>query len=207
MTAAPRPLDDLVRPPQWAESLLRLLLPPKDVEAISGDLLEEYRENARPRLGRRRADLWFIGQLVRYISPTVWIWSVLFPVALLTRTAFDWFAPPLHFNYQARSVATTYTAISLIVLVGFSAAWRSRSVRAGALAGILTLAMSSIVNLAATSLMVAIWHDPDTLLNIQMSGGLDEDFVLAPVIWVVGTLLATCGALAATGIRTLLSRA
>ena len=35
-------------PPCWAESLLRLLLPPKDRESVSGDLLEEYRDSVLP---------------------------------------------------------------------------------------------------------------------------------------------------------------
>ena len=32
-------------PPRWAESLLRMILPSKDCDSISGDLLEEYRES------------------------------------------------------------------------------------------------------------------------------------------------------------------
>ncbi len=51
------------KPPQWAESLLVLLLKPGDRETISGDLLEEYREERLPRLGHARAYFWYIRQV------------------------------------------------------------------------------------------------------------------------------------------------
>ncbi len=38
---------DAVRPPRWADALLRYHLGPDDAETVSGDLLEEYREQLR----------------------------------------------------------------------------------------------------------------------------------------------------------------
>jgi hypothetical protein len=58
---------DPVRPPRWAEALLRLALTPEEAETESGDLLEAYRDSVYPVLGRRRANLWFIGQTGGYI--------------------------------------------------------------------------------------------------------------------------------------------
>jgi hypothetical protein len=40
------------RPPRWAEALLRAILPPRDEETVSGDLLEECRERALPERGQ-----------------------------------------------------------------------------------------------------------------------------------------------------------
>jgi hypothetical protein len=51
-------------PPRWAEGLLRSLLRPGDREAISGDLLEEFREVRRPALGALRADAWYVKQVL-----------------------------------------------------------------------------------------------------------------------------------------------
>ena len=34
-----------VRPPRWAEAVLRALLGRDDAETVSGDLIEEYRES------------------------------------------------------------------------------------------------------------------------------------------------------------------
>lgn len=54
------------RPPQWAETLLRLLLTPKDRESISGDLLEEYRDTIVPTRGRA-ADWWYVRQVGSFL--------------------------------------------------------------------------------------------------------------------------------------------
>ena len=43
-------------PPRWAESLLRMLLPPANRDSVSGDLLEEYRESIVPALGGKAGD-------------------------------------------------------------------------------------------------------------------------------------------------------
>ncbi len=51
-------------PPRWAESLLKDMLNPRDRESILGDLLEEYREERLSNLGRARANLWYIRQML-----------------------------------------------------------------------------------------------------------------------------------------------
>jgi hypothetical protein len=51
------------KPPRWAESLLIGLLKPRDRETIPGDLLEEYREERLPLMGRVRANLWYLRQV------------------------------------------------------------------------------------------------------------------------------------------------
>jgi hypothetical protein len=51
-------------PPQWMQSLLTHILKARDRESIPGDLLEEYQEERLPRLGRARADLWYIRQIL-----------------------------------------------------------------------------------------------------------------------------------------------
>ena len=55
-------------PPLSLERLLLFLLPPRDRETISGDLLEEYREEQLPRLGPARANLWYLRQLAGFAS-------------------------------------------------------------------------------------------------------------------------------------------
>jgi hypothetical protein len=46
------------------QSLLTHILKARDRESIPGDLLEEYQEERLPRLGRARADLWYIRQIL-----------------------------------------------------------------------------------------------------------------------------------------------
>jgi hypothetical protein len=55
-------------PPPWAESLLRHVLEPRNQESILGDFLEEYREEQLPVMGRARANLWYIRQILSIVS-------------------------------------------------------------------------------------------------------------------------------------------
>jgi hypothetical protein len=59
-------------PPRPADALLGALLRPSDSESIPGDLLEEYREARRPRLGRLRADVWYIKQVLSVLWRVTW---------------------------------------------------------------------------------------------------------------------------------------
>jgi hypothetical protein len=62
-----KPTEASIRPPQWADGLLRLFLAPDQAETESGDLLEAYRDSIRPQRGRWRADFWFVRQVAGYI--------------------------------------------------------------------------------------------------------------------------------------------
>ncbi len=53
-------------PPVWIEQLLRSLLPLRDRETVSGDLLEEFIEQKAPQLGSVRARLWYLGQALSF---------------------------------------------------------------------------------------------------------------------------------------------
>jgi len=55
-----------VAPPFWLECVLLFLLPPRDRETVSGDLYEEFREQKLPELGRFRASLWYMRQVLSF---------------------------------------------------------------------------------------------------------------------------------------------
>ena len=59
------------RPPVWAEAALRCLLPPRNRDRVSGDLLEEYREVVVPGRGVVRANLWYLRQVVSFVTPAL----------------------------------------------------------------------------------------------------------------------------------------
>lgn len=65
-------------PPTLAEVMLRLL-PIKNLEFVIGDLLEAYAKQVE-RMGKKRADRWFYGQVLRstwpLIKATLW-WLIL----------------------------------------------------------------------------------------------------------------------------------
>jgi predicted DNA repair protein MutK len=53
-------------PPYWMECVLELLLPSRDRETVAGDLREEFVEEKVPALGRFRASLWYLRQVVSF---------------------------------------------------------------------------------------------------------------------------------------------
>jgi len=182
--------DDL-NPPAWADAVLRLLLKPEHRESVSGDLLEEYRESIAPALGQRRADAWYVRQVAGFLWRATWPWGVLFGAAGTIRSALDWFVPPE--TFYTRASLTTYFAISLFLAAGFWTSWWSRSLRASALAGIGTAVIAAAIHLAGTAVMLAVWHDPQTLGAIQRSGGLSEALTLPIVVILPAAFLATIG--------------
>lgn len=55
-------------PPRWLERTLLLFLSARDRDTISGDLLEQYREEQLPRLGSTWANVWYLRQSMSFAS-------------------------------------------------------------------------------------------------------------------------------------------
>ena len=178
-------------PPRWAESLLQLVVSREDFESVSGDLLEEYRDSIRPARGPGRADRWYVAQVLGFAWRSTALWAALFAAAFLARTALDWLVPPSDFSL--RSLVTTYLAIGILLCAGFSASWRVGSIRAGAVAGILSTAIAAPISLVGASMLLAVWHDPGTMAAVEGSGGLGEAFVLPWMAIVPGALVGAVG--------------
>jgi hypothetical protein len=101
-------------PPAWAEAVLRALLAPRNREAVSGDLLEEYREVALPARGGFRARLWYIRQVASFVT-----------AAGLAGTVIAWCREDVMFNRLARSSWSWLTVGSLAILALLGALVRS----------------------------------------------------------------------------------
>ena len=183
----------MIQPPRWAEAVLRVLMTSENAETISGDLLEQYRDSVYPSKGRRRADLWFIGQVIDFAWRATRVWVLLFAAASVGRTALDWLVPPLQF--QTRSIVTTYTAISIFVICGTLAAYRTRSLRASAATGLAVGVLAAPIQMVGALLILAIWHDTQTMSAIAHSGGLGEVFQLPVFLFIPGVILALLGGL------------
>ena len=179
------------RPPRFADALLRLLLPPHDRDAVSGDLLEEYRERIHPVRGRVRADVWFVTQVLGFLWRDNWLWAALLGGALVTRTALDWLVPTV--TFQSRSTITTTLVVGILLCTGFSAAWRSRSPWTGIFAGIMSVFIAAIISMVGTTWLLVFYHDQHALAAIQASGGLDEVFTLPMTLLGPGALLGAVG--------------
>jgi len=178
-------------PPEWAERILRAVLTPTDFATVSGDLLEEYRETVYPARGQHGADLWYIVQIGGFAMRSVAVWGALLGLAVVARTAFDWFVPTADFS--VRSAISTYVGLGLLLATGFWSAWRSGSMRSGALSAVLAAAIGAFISVTAAAGMLAIFHDPQTMKAIAGSGGLSEVFTLPLTLVVDGLILGTIG--------------
>jgi hypothetical protein len=179
------------KPPRWAEAFLRLLLNSRDRETVSGDLLEEYRENIYPQRGQGGADRWYLSQVSGFAFRGNWLWAALLSGSFITRTALDWFVPPR--DFYTRSFVSTWLAVAILLCAGFCASWQSGLLRSGVLAGIATTLFSAVICAVGTGCLLAIRHDAPTLAAIQGSGGLAEVFTLPVMLVIPGTFLGAVG--------------
>lgn len=185
--------DSNVLPRRWAEALLRLLLSRRDRETVSGDLLEAYRDTIVPELGSA-ADRWYIRQVGWFLLRASWAWGAFIGAALIIRYLLDTLVPPG--DYRLRAAMLGYTIIGAALSAGFGAAWRTQSIRAGVLIAISAATIGALFSIVGSGAMLAIWHDAATLEAWRNSGGLDEAFVVVPLMLVaIGAVMGFAGAL------------
>jgi hypothetical protein len=187
------------RPPHWAETLLRMLLKPEDRESVCGDLLEEYREAIAPAR-KSAANRWYLWQVGSFVVRSGGAWGAVVGTALVVRYMMDTHVPVT--DYKMRATALTYTIMAVSLLAGFSASWRTRSMRGGVFTSFSAAAIGAILSIAGTAVMLAIWHDAATLDAWRHSGGLDEAFIDVPIkVVAIGTAIGLAGALAGKGVN------
>jgi hypothetical protein len=191
-------------PPRWAEHLLRLVLSPRDRESVTGDLLEEYREVAVPTLGRR-ARVWYVRQVAWYLFRAAWVPAALIGGVLAVRYMLDTLVPVTYTPgvIHIRSRVMSNALVAIFVLAAAHGAWRSDRVTGGVLVATMSGILGGLISIAATAVMLAIWHDPATMVAWQTSGGLDEALVFVPLLLVpvIGIVTGTAGAVVTAIVR------
>lgn len=115
-----------VRPPLWADALLRTCLSPPEAETESGDLLEAYRDSIYPARGRWRADLWYVRQVVGYVLRAKGMglrnWLLAGLALCVLTIAFSLFMYPALF-VLAGATALTWPVVAVgLLLYGYAAA-------------------------------------------------------------------------------------
>jgi hypothetical protein len=174
--------------------LLRLFLKPDVFASVSGDLLEQYRDSIHPVRGLRRADEWYVTQVLGFVWRGARLWAALFAGAFVARSVLDRLSPTT--DFYIRSEVSTALAAGILLAAGFWTAWRSGSFAAGAAAGLATTVIAAVLDTGGTAALLAIWHDPRTMAAIGGSGGLQEDFVLPAFLILPGVAIAGVGGLA-----------
>jgi hypothetical protein len=134
-------------PPRWEGILLRSLLRPADRDAISSDLLEEYREFRCPALGRWRANAWYLTQVLGVL------WRLLWPCVLAMIAVWQagrYVRLPNASLFQAPGVSAQDAVICLVA--GCWGARRTGLIRTGALLG----AATNVIGVAMVFLVLEI---------------------------------------------------
>ena len=176
-------------PPSWAESLLRMLLPARDHESVSGDLLEEYRQSIVPSRGAA-ANRWYVSQVAGYMWRQTWMWAALLAAICVTRYLFDTLAP-IHYTrgvVALRSAVMSWALAGAFFGCGAWHTWRTRNPITGLLLALATASIGGLLTILVTGVSLAIRHDPATMAAIAGSGGIDE-------LWAIPLLLQPLAAL------------
>ena len=119
------------------------------------------------------------------------LWAVLLGSSFIIRTAVDWLAPSA--NSHTRAVVSTWIGIGILLLAGFWSARRTDSFWTGAFTGMATTFAAAIFSIAGVAGLLVMYHDRQTMMAIQASGGLEEAFVLPVMLVLPGVLLGAVG--------------
>ena len=129
----------------------------------------------------------------RFAGRTPLVSGALLATSVVARNTIDWWLSPTA-DFYARSVVSTWLGVALFTSAGLWTGWRTRSIRAGVLAGVATGAIAAaIVNVVSLGAL-AVWHDEHTMAMIKAGGGLEEVLIVPCVIILPGTCCASLGA-------------
>lgn len=204
---------------KWGDFVLRLLVRRRDRETISGDLLEEYREHVRPTRGPWSARLWYVRQVLSFMSPLAW--GVLIGVVLGTWQLIDTAAEPLAEDTPGAMIGIVGTMLVSWTLASMAAALPSRrfthALVAGVIAGVATMAVVDVTSILRVNLFLDEIRHRDDWVNLMArfeASGVQSLRVYAnweyvrgtPIVLALGAVAGgVCGALA--GVMNGISRA
>jgi hypothetical protein len=190
---------------KWADFVLRLLIRRRDRDTISGDLLEEYREHVRPTRGPWAARVWYVRQMLSFLSPLGW--GVLIGVALGTWQLVDTAAEPLAEDTSGAMLGIVGTLLVSWTLASRAAALPSRrfthALIAGIIAGLATMAVIDLTSILRVNLFLDQIRHRDDWTNLMArfeESGVQSLRVYANWEYVRGTPIVLALGAAAGGV-------
>jgi hypothetical protein len=154
---------------KWGDFVLRLLVGRRDRESISGDLLEEYREHVLPTRGPWAARVWYIRQILSFVSPLAW--GLLIGVVLGTLQLVDTAVEPLAEDTPGMMLGIVGTMLLLWTLASVAAGLPSRrvshAIMAGVLAGVATMAVIDITSIVRVNIFLDQIRHRDDWVNLM----------------------------------------
>jgi hypothetical protein len=205
---------------KWGDFVLRLLVRRRDRETISGDLLEEYREHVLPTRGAWSARLWYVRQILSFVSPIAWGLAV--GVALGTLQLVTTARAPLA-DDDARGMMVMASVILLLwtsisVATSFPTRRFRDAVVAGMLAGLATMAVFDATSILRVNVFLDQIRYRDDWVNLvarfdasnapNLRAYANWEYVRdTPFVLAIGVIAgALCGALAGVINRSIGSR-
>jgi len=110
-------------------------------------------------------------------------------------------------DFHLRCAITGCTGTATLKSLGFWAAWRSKSFVADVLVTVMTSQIAAVMKVVGAALLLAIWHDQETMKAIADSGGIGEVFELPFIMVYPAMLLGALGGAAGRIGRQILRRA
>lgn len=138
-------------------------------------------------------------RMLGFISPAVFVFAALFSAQFLLRTMLDWFVPTIDFH--TRATVSTMLGAAILLAAGFWGSWRSGAFSTGAVTAIATATLAAVISITGVAVLLALWHDPETMAAIRGSGGLDEVFSLPLMMILPGAFLGSVGGVASIATR------
>jgi hypothetical protein len=186
-------MNELPKPPAWAEMLVTLFAPARRQDSVVGDLLEEYREVQLPQYGVAAADRWFGRHALGFLWRVAMPWAIALALQFVARDVVDTFVPTTD-NFHFRSAASTYLGFGTYATAGLVTGWRCGRIVAGTAVSLIMTAAATVVSII-DALSVAALLSAGVFQPAFTYGGLGEalDIPLLPML-LVGVPLALIGA-------------
>jgi hypothetical protein len=153
---------------KWGDFILRLLVQRRHHETISGDLLEEYHEHVLPTRGALAARLWYVRQILSFVSP--FSWGLLIGVALGSLQLFSTATAPLADDDGGSMLIALAVILFLWTLASMAAGVPGRSFKhsifAGALAGLATMTVFDLTSILRVNIFLDQIRHRDDWINL-----------------------------------------
>ena len=183
----------MAHPPARAQRLLASLVPQSRRDSIVGDLLEEYNQTQVPDHGVAAADRWFMRQALGFLWSAAAIPGLLVGCVITARTLVDAAAPVA--ETAGRAWMTTLAVMLIFMFTGLALGLSRRpfgGVVVTALAATVVGTVVAYTGVFGAIIIAQAFVHPGAAAWAGLREGLD---VPAPVIGMIGTVLAMVGAL------------
>jgi hypothetical protein len=152
----------------WGDVALRVVVRRRDRETISGDLLEQYREEIQPTRSALAARVWYARQVLSFIHPVAW--GLLIGIAAGVLQLLNTARYPLADDTAPIMLAILGTMMLLWMCVSIAVSQRrqrfSDAVVSGVFVGLATMAMVHVSSVIRVNVFLDTIRGRDDWVNL-----------------------------------------